>query len=417
MAEPRRTRYCAGVTLPGSTVGWVLSGGAARGAYEAGVLRFILVDLARQLGRPTWPDVVSGTSVGALNGVFAAARDAAAVRTLSNVWQTMTIGDVFRFEPTLVLRKLLRPREGEEFAVLDPAPFHALVARLFPEAALRRAIDSGATRAFIVAATEVATGFNSLFVDGHLRFPVQPGSRLYHTHMTAAHCRASAAIPFVFPPVAVDGRFHVDGGLRQNTPLRPVLASSVQRALIVGLKRDREEEAAAALRAEATISAARLRTSGRGQALRDPRAGLESPGLIFLAGKMLNALMLDPVERDLWSAEYRNALVQWGVRRFGDTFATQAASDLGLRDVDIVYLRPTVDLGRVAGETFRSRPPKTTRAVRFLLERVVGAATEVEADFLSYLYFDRDYTGQLEALGYEDAKRNESAIAQLYAPP
>ncbi len=378
------------------TVGWVLSGGAARGAYEAGVLRFVLVDLARQLGRPTWPDVVSGTSVGALNGVFAAARDAAGVRALSTLWQTMTIGDVFRFEPARVLRRVLRPRPGEEFGVLDPAPLHAIVARLFPELALRQAIDSGATQAFIVAATEVATGFNALFVDGEARVPAQPGSRVYRTQMTGAHCRASAAIPFVFPPVAVDGRFHVDGGLRQNTPLRPVLASSVRRALIVGVKRDREEEAVD-LEQEPGV-----------------RAAQETPGIFFLAGKMLNALMLDPVERDIWSAEYRNRLVAWGERRFGRDFSASAATDIGLHAVDIVYLRPSADLGRVAGETFRSRPPKTTRAVRFLLERIVGATGEVEADFLSYLYFDRDYTGQLEALGYEDARRAEEAIARLY---
>ena len=57
------------------------------------------------------------------------------------------------------------------------------------------------------------------------------------------HCRASAAIPFVFPAVAIAGRWHVDGGLRQNTPLRPVLSAGVDRALIVGVKQDREDEA------------------------------------------------------------------------------------------------------------------------------------------------------------------------------
>lgn len=396
MAEPARTRYCREMMTPAPKVGWVLSGGAARGAYEAGVLRFILVDLARRLGRPTWPDVVSGSSVGALNGVFAAARDPAGLRALSNLWQTMAIGDIFRFEPARAFRRLVRPRPGEVFGVLDPSPLHAAVERLFPAASLRRAIDSGETRAFIVAATEVATGLNALFVDGSARVPAQPGSRVYRTQMTGGHCRASAAIPFLFPPVEVDGRFHVDGGMRQNTPLRPVLASSVHRALIVGLKRNREDEAADAAK-DARVPAAHA-----------------SPGLFFLAGKMLNALMLDPVERDIWSAEYRNRLVNWGQCVYGPEFLAQAASDIGLHHIDIVYLRPSADLGRVAGETYRSRPPKTTRAIRFLLERIVGATSEVEADLLSYLYFDREYTGQLEALGHEDAQRAEEAIARLY---
>ena len=41
----------------------------------------------------------------------------------------------------------------------------------------------------------------------------------------------------------VGGRYHVDGGLRQNTPLRPVLKAGVDRALVIGLKQAREEEA------------------------------------------------------------------------------------------------------------------------------------------------------------------------------
>lgn len=384
----------------GSGLGFVLSGGAARGAYEAGVLRFVLVDLARRLGRPTWPDVVSGTSVGALNGVFAAARDALGVMALSEIWQRLRIEDIYRLEATRTLRDLVFAR-GASFGLLDPAPFHGLVARRFPTLALRRAIASRETRAFIVAATEVATGFNALFVDSAapLGIPDQPGSRVYPGRVGGEHCRASAAIPFVFPAVEIGGRYHVDGGLRQNTPLRPVLASGVDRALIVGVKQDREQEALE-----------RKNEARRGV---EPSGPPKRPSLFFLAGKMLNALMLDPIERDLWSAEYRNHVVDWGVARFGADFAAEAGA-LGLRKVDIVHLRPSEDLGRLAGRLYRARPPKTSRAVRLLLDAVFAYTDDLEADLLSYLYFDREYTGALEALGYEDAKRHEAELARLY---
>jgi len=365
-------------------------------------LRFVLVDLARRLGRPTWPDVISGTSVGALNGVFAAARDARGLTELCDIWQHMKVEDVYRIKAGKVLRDLMLSAASSSFALLDPSPFHGLVARRFPGPALRKAIGSGETRAFIVAATEVATGFNALFVDSRDGLPIADvrGSRVYRTQVSGLHCRASAAIPFVFPAVEINGRYHVDGGLRQNTPLRPVLASGVRRALIVGVKQDREEEA--------------LRRPGQARRGDEPSGPPKRPSLFFLAGKMLNALMLDPIERDLWSAEYRNHVVDWGVDRFGPTFADEARDGLGLRKVDIVHLRPSEDLGELAGRIYRARPPNASRAVRFMLDRVLAYTDDLEADLLSYLYFDREYTGALESLGYADARKHEEQLARLY---
>ena len=50
----------------------VLSGGGARGAYEAGVLQYVFGPLARQLGKPPKIHVYIGTSVGAVNTCFMA---------------------------------------------------------------------------------------------------------------------------------------------------------------------------------------------------------------------------------------------------------------------------------------------------------------------------------------------------------
>ena len=51
----------------------VLSGGGARGAYEAGVLRFIREILPRRLGFVPRFDILCGTSAGAINATFLAA--------------------------------------------------------------------------------------------------------------------------------------------------------------------------------------------------------------------------------------------------------------------------------------------------------------------------------------------------------
>ncbi|HEX7603663.1 MAG TPA: patatin-like phospholipase family protein, partial [Polyangiaceae bacterium] len=51
----------------------VLAGGAARGAYEVGVVQYVVEEVAREIGRPVPFDIICGTSVGALNACGLAA--------------------------------------------------------------------------------------------------------------------------------------------------------------------------------------------------------------------------------------------------------------------------------------------------------------------------------------------------------
>lgn len=373
-------------------LGLVLAGGAARGAYTAGVMRFIWGDLAPRLGEDLWPRVVSGTSVGALNGVFVVARDRACLRRLTEIWQELQIAHVYQLH-TGGLLGALRSTFGTASrpALLDPSPLYSLVAREFPRHLVREAIDSHAVRAFIVSATQIETGMNALFVETAqqgLDLQTLPGARSVRTRIGEEHLLASAAIPFLFPPVKVGDHFFVDGGLRQNTPLRPVLRAGSTHTLVVGTNLASSSEARHALASPA-------------------------PTLPFLAGKTLNALMSDPVERDIRQQEEVNQLLLWAGERYGAEFLEGAYRELGWRPVKTLFLSPSEDLGRVANATFAKAPPMVSAQIRWLLGMVADKANadEGESDFLSYLYFDRAFTGQLEALGYEDARRREEELA------
>ena len=67
-------------------------------------------------------------------------------------------------------------------------------------------------------------------------------------------------------------------------------------------------------------------------------------------------------------------------------------------------------------QLFRSRPPRVSGAVQQLLERAAGSSGP-DSDLLSYVYFDREYTGALESLGHEDARRREGEIASVLLGP
>src|SRR5580704_6434196 len=87
---------------PPPRVGIVLAGGAARGAYEVGVVQYILEDVARALGRDVPIDVISGTSAGSLNSVMLAAhadKPRARAAMLADRWTALALGDVVRPSP------------------------------------------------------------------------------------------------------------------------------------------------------------------------------------------------------------------------------------------------------------------------------------------------------------------------------
>jgi NTE family protein len=372
-------------------LGVVLAGGAARGAYEAGVLRYIYVDLARKLGFEPWPEIVSGTSVGALNGSFIAGRDVRGLQRLCGTWQGMEVPQVYQMSYLELLRTVRLAFGAEPFALVDPKPLYELVIEHWPRRGLRKGVDEHGV-VWMVGATDLQNGQQIVFVDAREPPAWTPprGIQLVHTRIRSRHALASAALPILFPPIPIGGRMLVDGGLRMNTPLGPVLRAGADRVLVVGVKRKR-----------GLLPVAR---------------GVTVPNLPFLVGKTLNALLLDPIEQDLAEAEHVNMLVHWGTDVFGPVFAERIAQDLDMKEAEILYLTPTEDLGAVAADVFRKHPPKLTGATLSLLHRAAGRDSGPDADLLSYIYFDRAYTGVLEDLGWQDARRQEEAIARLVAP-
>src|SRR5690349_971803 len=147
----------------------ILSGGGARGAYEAGVLSWILDDLPARLGRPVAFDVFTGTSVGAIHACFVAATcgEPGAGGRLIEVWESLEVGGVYQVGigdvVSLPLRLLglrgadTRPPEGaipERLSgLLDTLPLERLVRERIPWDELRRRIDTGAVEAVALAAT------------------------------------------------------------------------------------------------------------------------------------------------------------------------------------------------------------------------------------------------------------------------
>ncbi len=189
----------------------VLQGGAALGAYEAGVLQALLEPPARRL------DIVTGCSIGALMAAIAVGSRKPA-EAMRDMWRRFTM-PVNPFVPNLFARSLPVPGGRN---VYRPNPLYftmpTLATHMYEsaplEAALKEWIDfrrlnSSATEV-IVTAVEVKSGRLEEF--SNHRDGLKPG-----------HLVASACLPPVFPVTTIGRGDYWDGGLIASTPLRPAI--------------------------------------------------------------------------------------------------------------------------------------------------------------------------------------------------
>lgn len=403
----------------------VLSGGGARGAYEAGILSWVAKELPRALGRPVVFDILTGTSVGAIHACYLAAhqheedmsdRLLAIWRSLSldRIFAPASVGHFFRVPLQLVGLGSDRPilpatRRGipERLpGLFDTGWLEEIILDGIGWNQLRRQLDEGHLHALAVAATEIATGRSVVFVDtGGRPLPTwarDPFIVARAARLAPPHALASAAIPLIFPAPRIDRTFFCDGGLRLNTPLSPALRLGADRVLVIGLRHPRSsaEEDRLARRREGMFA---------------------SP--TYLAGKALNALLLDRVEYDVDRMRLFNSILESGVARYGEEFLERvnepivAQRGVPYRRVRECLLRPSRDLGEIAADCLRHQ--KRSRNLRDWLSRNVvryaGHGAFGEADLLSYLYFDHCYAEHLIELGYEDAKAAREELLAFFA--
>ena len=225
----------------------ILSGGGARGAYEVGVLSYVLDRFARGRGRAPRFDILCGTSVGAINACFLSAHMAdptLGIRRLCDLWTQMNLHEVLGFgvRQAAALPRLMRGGGNEAVGLFDVRPMARLVEREIPWRAITRALRNGHLSALSVSATEVSSGRTVIFMqtgpDGTLPTTAPPRTVIRGAHIGPVHALASAAIPILFPHVKIGNELFMDGGVRQNTPIAPALRLGATHVLAIGLSRE-----------------------------------------------------------------------------------------------------------------------------------------------------------------------------------
>ncbi|HEX4061716.1 MAG TPA: patatin-like phospholipase family protein [Streptosporangiaceae bacterium] len=166
---------------------FVLGGGGVLGAHEVGMLQALA-----EAG--VTPDVIVGTSVGAINGAFVAADPSGAAARLAELWQGPNLQEAF--SGNLLGRATTLARSRTHLHAIEPLaamleralPVHTFAELTLPFYCVAACIERASARWF-------STG------------PLVPA------------VLASCAVPGLLPPLEVDGEHHFDGGLVHSIPV------------------------------------------------------------------------------------------------------------------------------------------------------------------------------------------------------
>jgi NTE family protein len=169
-------------------VAFVLGGGGRLGACEVGMLRALVE-------RDVRPDLVCGTSIGAMNGAAIAASPViAAVDELERVWTTLDKNEVFSGSVLSGAATLVRTR----VSVQSSAALRRLIEKMLPA---RTFAELEVPFQCVAASIEKAA------------------EHWFHEGPLVDAILASSAVPGILPPVRLDGEHFIDGGIVNSIPI------------------------------------------------------------------------------------------------------------------------------------------------------------------------------------------------------
>lgn len=377
-----------------SQVGLVLSGGGARGAYQAGVLSAI-AEICRGEGIDNPFQTYTGLSSGAINLSFLAANPLGFIdgcREIRELWSKIETNQVF-LSDVLSLSHIglswiselslggIKPHTPG-LALLDTSPLRDYIEKQCDFNQIQKNIEKGFFDALAISAMSYEDTSTITFVESkeNIKHWTRARRRSFSTKIGAEHVLASAAIPLLFPPVKVGESYYGDGCIRNQSPCGPAIYMGADRLIAIGVRKRQD------------LCFAPPKTKHH----------LQAPSVARMANVLLHAVMMDGMEIDIERIERINL----GLQKIPE--ADRKA--IGVRPIDCLWISPSREMSEIALKKADQLP----RMIRYLI-RGLGKMEEA-GELVSFLLFDPSYSLQLLDLGYQDGLNERDKILQILDP-
>ena len=370
--------------------GLILQGGGARGAYQIGVLR-ALSSLLTSNDNPF--DIISGTSVGAINACVLASHSyeySRGLKRLEALWRMLTTERVF--DPSLqamigVIWRVIRTRgfgaSPDRYGWFNNDALRVLIQNEFFTEGVQRSLDEGALDGFCVTASCYDRGTAVSFFQSRTRTESWSEARFegIRTQITPAHIQASSALPCIFPAVKIDGLWYGDGALRQKSPLSTVINLGAERIVVIG-----------------------TRDLDVGRAVPDEPP---YPTLGAMTGHAFDILFNDNLASDIGHANTINFLLK--------SMDEDSRRSTNMNIIDTLVFQPSEDMSDIAEKHLDEIPGQVG-----LLMNTRGNSSDDDDDedsgrLTSYLLFEHGFIRELIDLGYYDTMNRRDEVYEFFS--
>ncbi len=373
-----------------SQIALILSGGGARGAYQAGVTQGIY-EVLKSASIPMKIDHFSGVSAGAINAGYLASLwddQEKAIKNLVDLWSQLKSSDIYYTDAVNLGRIGLKWMSelslggvtGDTFpgrALLDTEPLKALLHERLNTKKISENLEKDLFRSLIITAVDYYDSTAVSFIQTNKDYKAwQKQRRISESaKITVDHILGSSAIPLLFPPRPIENRFFGDGCVRNSHPCAPSIYLGAQKLLVIGVK-------------------SRSRTEYH----KDHNMMGRAPSVARVVNVLLNAVLLDSVEHDVERLIRMNQIVS----------QAENNPNLSYKKMDFVFISPSRDIGELASKHMSKVP----RIIRYLIK---GLGTLDDAnELVSYLLFESPFCSELIEMGFQDALNNRDKIIALF---
>jgi NTE family protein len=356
--------------------GLYLSGGGARAAYQAGVIKAI----HQIIKTPKVPfELITGVSAGCVNACILsqhADNFQKAVDELENLWTSIKSNNIFNTTHYDITKSVMRSfglmfLEGRKAGyLLDTTPLRAYLEKNINFTKIAKNIDKRLIKNLEIICSCYDTQQNISFCqqnDPEFKHWQHYKHISNTTNITVDHLLASGALPLFFSPIIIDDKFFGDGSMGLISPLRGQISAKAEKILII---------------------------SNRHPMGMVERQKLAQIGFAQILGGMLNSLFQDNLDRDIEIVQHLNEI--------SEMISVWNKKNAPWSNIKTLHLRPTIDLAKIAVNNYNKIPS----GIKTLLS-LFGASSQ-SGDLTSFLLFESSFTSEIFNIGYDETLENNS---------